>query len=288
MSRRYQEEIAPLPAAAEEPTTACLYRDDPIPLAEQTYLRIGPIVCGTLFFLLVAGIVGWTLGLGEIVRQSVAAGHLLDWVMGTLCLIWLLVILKAPWDLYFQAHEVAFEQQRARERNLPEIAGRAEYIRLLKTRLGWVAVGTHLISAAIVAAIARFSGGAVGYYFAAFYLIATAFRPGLAGYVYLYRKLRALGQETRYPREDILEVRDQLHVQGRTLRDVAERMQALEGMLHEETNARRGEMAELRQNVHAIGREMETTVSRLTDNQEVITGIRAFVRLISQSARTES
>src|ERR1051326_2783803 len=63
--------------------------------------------------LVVAGAVAWLLGLGEVVRASIAAGHMLDWLMGGLCLLWLIVILKAPWDLYFKAREVAFELQRS-------------------------------------------------------------------------------------------------------------------------------------------------------------------------------
>ena len=47
---------------------------------------------------------------------------------------------------------------------------------------------------------------------------------------------------------------------------------------------RESEYRELRQSIHAVSREFETTVSRLTDNQEVIKGIQAFVRLITQSA----
>ena len=38
--------------------------------------------------------------------------------MGVLCFLWLLVILKAPWDLYFQALQVSFEMQRSRERQI--------------------------------------------------------------------------------------------------------------------------------------------------------------------------
>jgi hypothetical protein len=53
----------------------------------------------TLFWLAVGGLVAWALGLDDIVRASIAAGHLLDWIMGGLCLVWLILILKAPWDL---------------------------------------------------------------------------------------------------------------------------------------------------------------------------------------------
>src|SRR5438093_8607931 len=106
-------------------------------------------ICWALFWLAVAGVVAWLLGLGAVVRASIAAGHLLDWVMGGLCLLWLIVILKAPWDLFFQAQAVAFELQRAKERKVAVLPGREEYVLRLRGRLAGLAVGAHLLSAAL-------------------------------------------------------------------------------------------------------------------------------------------
>jgi uncharacterized coiled-coil DUF342 family protein len=125
----------------------------------------------------------------------------------------------------------------------------------------------------------------VGYYFALFYLVSTLFRPALAGYVYLTRKLQALNKESRYPREDVVEMRQNLRWQETTLRDLADQMKECREELQREALARGTEDRELRQNVHALSREFETTVSRLTDNQEVIKGIQAFVRLVAQSTQ---
>src|SRR5437899_318411 len=79
-------------------------------------MRAWGTFCGlvTLFLMVALGI--WVLKIDDVARASIAAGHLLDWVTGGLCLVWLLVILKAPWDLYFQAQAVSFEFQRSRER----------------------------------------------------------------------------------------------------------------------------------------------------------------------------
>ncbi len=242
-------------------------------------------MCWVLFWLAVVGVVAWLLGLGDLVRASLSAGHLLDWVIGFLCFLWLLVILKAPWDIYFQAHEVAFELQRSQERRIAIAPGREEYIRRLKWRLLWLAIGAHVLSAALVAAVAYFARREVGYYFAAFYLVSTAFRPAAAGYVYLTRKLRAIGEEVRYPREDVKEMRMQVHLHEEKLRVLSEQVEHMWQNLEREAAARDSVDRELRQNIHAISREFETTVSRLTDNQEVLRGIQAFVRLIAQSSQ---
>jgi hypothetical protein len=229
-----------------------------------------------LLWLAVAGVISWLLGLGEVLRASIAAGHLLDWVMGGLCLLWLIVLLKAPWDLYFQARAVAFELQRSRERRVALASGREEYVRAVRQRLGLLAVGAHLFSAALVAAITALTGGRVGYYFAGFYLVSTAFRPVVAGYVYLWRKLRAIGEEARYPREDVVEIRARLEQQEDTLRTLTRQWEAW----REEW---RRESRDLRQHVQALGRHFETVATSLTEDQEVLRGIQALARLVARS-----
>lgn len=238
---------------------------------------------GALFWLAVVGGAAYLLGLDDMVRDSLAGGHLLDWLMGIFCLFWLFVILKAPWDLYFQAHAVAFEQQRSRERRVDLSPGREEYVRVVRRRLGWLAVGAHLFSAALAAGITFLTGGVVGYYFAAFYLVSTAFRPMAAGYAYLSGKLRALGEESRYPREDVVALREMLERHEAALKALEEQRKNFQSVLDEEQRHRETETRDLRTRLHALSREFETTVSRLTDNQEVIKGIQAFVRLVTQA-----
>lgn len=242
----------------------------------------------TLFGLVIlaglACLIVWPLGLQDVLRDSIAAGHLLDWVMGGLCLLWLVVILKVPWDLYFQARGISFEMQRSHERGVEVVAGREEYIKKLSKRLGVLAVGAHIASAALVAAITFFTGGAIGYYFAAFYLISTLFRPAAAAYAYLSYKLSTIAEETRYPREDVVEIRSRLDGVEQSMRDFSTRVEALEERLGTEERTRDEETRELRDNVHDIGREFESTISRLTDNQEIIKGLQAFVRLVTRTA----
>lgn len=241
---------------------------------------------GTLFTVALAALALWLLGLDGVVRASIAAGHLLDWVMGAICLFWLVVILKVPWDLYFEAQAVSFEMERSRERGIVVQEGREQYVRKLRRRLGWGAVGAHLLSAVVVAGVSFYSGGALGYYFAGFYLLSTVFRPAVAGYVYLSQKLRAIGEESRYPRQDVVEFRSRLDVLEANLKSLTLHQERAGDELQQERAVREEEAQELRQNVHALGRQFETAIGQLTDNQEVIKGIQAFVRLVAQSTRT--
>lgn len=246
---------------------------------------------GILTGIVVIAVAARFLGLEDFIRRSVEAGHLLDWVMGGLSLVWLLVILKAPWDLFFQANAVAFEQQRSRERGIALTSGREGYVQTVRNRLLVFAIGAHLFSAAVIASITYFTQGTIGYYFAGFYLIATLFRPVIAGYVYLAEKLRRIGEEAHYPREDIEEMRQRLltvesHIEG--IREELTGMRQEWQRNLESEQHHRSELAvetnDQRQRLNAMSREFEATVNRLTDNQEVITGIQAFVRLIRKSA----
>lgn len=249
---------------------------------------------GTIAGLLIIGVAAKFLGLEDFIRRSIEAGYLLDWVMGGLSLVWLMVILKAPWDLFFQANAVAFEQQRSRERGIALTSGREGYVQTVRNRLLVFAIGAHLFSAALIASITYFTHGTVGYYFAGFYLVATLFRPVIAGYVYLAEKLRAIGQEAHYPREDVEEMRQRLIYLESEAKGIREEMTAMGeewqrslSSEHLERERLQTEINDQRQRLNSMSREFEATVNRLTDNQEVITGIQAFVRLIRKSAEPE-
>ena len=220
------------------------------------------------------------LGLDGLVRQSIEAGRLLDWVMGALSLLWLLVLLKAPWDLFFQAHIAAFEQQRARERGIMLEAGREHYITVLRRRLLAIAIGSHLVSALIVAVVAFFTSRVVGYWFAGFYLIATLFRPALAGYAYLKERLTRLTEETAYPRQDVEELRRRVATLELDLGQSREELSRSVQTMQRQEALQAQELAALRHRVVTIGQQFESAAARFTDQKTVIEGLQAIARLV--------
>ncbi len=237
------------------------------------------------------GIVGILIGLflwqgiaGHVLPANFLQTHLLDVVMGVLCFLWLLVILKAPWDLYFKARAVEFEQTRATERNIVLEAGHETYVRQLHPKLLLLAIGTHLFSAALIAGITFAAHGKVGYYFAVFYLVSTGFRPLLAGYEYLMGKLHALSSAAYFPRFDSVELEQKIRVLEEMYRLEEERYNALNAELYREKTEREEETFRLRQSLTEIGNEFEATISRLSTNEEVVRGLRALVAFVRQTA----
>lgn len=206
---------------------------------------------------------------------------------GVLALLWLLVLLTAPWNLYFRAHAVSAEIGISREKGIEVPKERdAEAGRIARVMLR-VAVAGHLATTAGVVAVTVATGRGAGYWFAGFFLLSTFFRPAGAWFAQLRRRLGLLLKEVKHPRDDVVELRKRVdRMEGGT--------RVLEGKAEEQYHA----LAELRRVTDALGlsahqradatdhriaalaREFEATVNRLTDNEEIIGGLKAFLRLL--------
>ncbi|MFF7680433.1 hypothetical protein [Actinacidiphila glaucinigra] len=220
-----------------------------------------------------------------------AVGAPLPVVLGTgagvLCLLWLLVLLTVPWNVYFRARSVLAEIAVSREKGLTVPQARdAEAARIARTMLR-VALAGHLLTAAGVVAATVASGRCAGYWIAGFFLLSTVFRPAGAWFGQLRRRLGTLLKDVTHPRDDALALKQRVE---RTDNGV----KVLEGKAEEQYRA----LAELRRTVDALGvsvyeraedadrritalaREFEATIDRLTDNEEIITGLKAFLRLL--------
>lgn len=220
-----------------------------------------------------------------------AVGAPLSVVLGTagglLGLLWLLFLLTVPWSLYFRAHTVLSEIAVSREKGLSVAAERDTEARRIARLMLRAALFGHLVTAGLAAAVAAATGSPTGYWFAGFFLLSTAFRPAGAWFGMLRHRLGALLKDVKYPRDDVL-----------ALRTSVTRMESgtkvLEGKAEEQYHA----LGELRRAVDALGisvyaradeadrritalaREFEATVNRLTDNTEIIAGLKAFLRLL--------
>jgi hypothetical protein len=139
-----------------------------------------------------------------LVYARVPLSTVLSLGLGAISLIWLILLLTLPWNLYFGARQVVHEIHTSREHGIevPD-AHEAEALEIAG-RMRRFAVGGHLVSAALLAVITFFSGAAVGYYFAGFYLLSTFFRPAGAYFSRLRERVTTLMSEARHPREDVV------------------------------------------------------------------------------------
>ncbi|UGQ12609.1 hypothetical protein LO772_03045 [Yinghuangia sp. ASG 101] len=218
---------------------------------------------------------------------DLSLSELLAFGAGALFLMWQVVLLTVPWRLYFQARTVIREIHLARDQGTEVPEKREEEVVRLAGRLKWAAIGAHLLSAAVVAVITFFSGEEIGYYFSGFYLLSTAFRPAQAYFSHLRGRLTGMLKEVKYPHENVVELRARVAANEASLEALSRRVEQLAEedaelrrliMEMDETASARGDRQD--RELDAIGRRFEDTVNRLTDNQEVIAGIKAFLRLL--------
>ncbi|MDG4864045.1 hypothetical protein P8605_38490 [Streptomyces sp. T-3] len=209
-------------------------------------------------------------------------------------LLWLLLLLTTPWNLYFRAHTVLAEIGVSREKGLVVSAERDVEARRIARMMLRVAVAGHVVTAAAALSAGLVAGRALGYWFAGFFLLSTAFRPAGAYFDQLRRRLGLLLREVKYPREDVVELRAQVEhtLTGmRILEDKAEEQYRALAELRRAHDAltmtayRRADEADRR--FTALARQFEDTVDRLTDNEEIITGLKAFLRLLRSDRGVE-
>ncbi|HWD79204.1 MAG TPA: hypothetical protein VG497_09980 [Kribbella sp.] len=225
-----------------------------------------------------------------VVISGVSLQQILTLLLGVACLLWLVLLLTVPWNLSFQAHALIHEIRTSRERGIDVPAEREPEARRIASRMRWFAIGAHLVSAGIVALITYLSGGAIGYYLAGLYLISTFFRPAGAYFAYLRERMTTMLREVKHPRDDLIETLrrlETLKAEVDALKDGstehARRLARLDN-----AQATAAALADTRDRalhakVDAHARQFEHSLSRLTDNQEVIAGLKAFLRLVRES-----
>ncbi|WP_250292439.1 hypothetical protein [Streptomyces atroolivaceus] len=219
--------------------------------------------------------------------SGMSASLLLGAAAGVASLLWLLLLLTVPWNLYFRAHTVLAEIGVSRAKGLEVSEKRdAEASRIARMMLR-VAVGGHALTAALALAVTAATGAVTGYWFAGFFLLSTVFRPAGAYFGQLRRRLGTLLKDVTFPRDDVLELRgrvDHLHDGARVLEQKAEEQYQALAEVRRTLDALnvsvQGRADGADRKIDALAREFESTVDRLTDNQEIIAGLKAFLRLL--------
>ena len=141
----------------------------------------------------------------------IPAGNFLDWIIGGASFWWLLVIVTVPWNIHFQAKEVIAQGEISREKGITVDEKKLKYVNLLVKRSLLIAIGLHLISAIGLYTLAVTGISAVGYVGSGAALLLTGLRPAISAYEYLYARLKMISQEWKYPREDIVELRNRFY-----------------------------------------------------------------------------
>lgn len=243
----------------------------------------------------IAGIVIVVLtAFGLLQWLHIPAGNFLDWVIGGASFWWLLVIVTVPWNVHFQAKEVLAEAAQSKEKKIPVDEKQVNYVTVLAKRSLWVAIALHLFSAVGLYTLAATGISTVGYISSGAALLLTILRPAIRAYEYLYARLAMIRQEWKYPREDIVELRDRFSILEQKIQSFEEQLNpeqsyslpATQQRFAEETRrdlariaANLEELRATNQTEHErLAREARTAIAQLSTDGQFLDHVREIIR----------
>jgi hypothetical protein len=263
---------------------------------------------GTVLVLAAVAVIG--------VWAKVPGRTLLDVGLGVASLYWLWAITTVPWNLYFRARMVRHEIDASRTRGIEVGADHEAEVRRLERWLLRLAFGGHVVSSVVVAAVTYFSGHVLGYYFAAFYLLSCAIRPAAAYLGYVRVRIAGLLRETTHPRDDVVALTARfatlsgsvkalsgalVSAQERASREVGgvrDELRGASARLREDVrlardsaerdrDAARERISAVERRVAAVVQHFDSAVGGLSDQAELLNGLRAFLRLVRSETAAE-
>jgi hypothetical protein len=233
--------------------------------------------------------VTFLVGVVAAVIVALVAGHIdipfstvVTVALGTVCLGWLVTIVVLPWNLHFQARHLLDEIEKSRARGIAVADDQEHKARTVAKRMLAISLGLHTGSAALLGVGASLYGEPVGQVFAGLFLVSTLFRPAVEYYRHLRRQLADALTEVRYPRDDVVTLVQDVRM---VVSSSEEHARALADLRHELARVRtegQNRSEESQRKLDAVARRFEETIDRLTDNQEIISGIKAFLRLVQR------
>ena len=251
------------------------------------------------------GSVTWSLalllvGYGLVRHLNVPiAGSFGDWAVGLLAAFWLVAVVTVPWNVHFKAKAVLADAGPSRDRGLAVDPRQVAYVARLARVSLWVAVALHVASAAVLLGLAVAGVSRVGYAGSVVALLLTGLRPAAAAYHYLAERLRTIGHDWHYPREDVVEVRRRLDAAEAELASIKlqldpDRPESLAAVQRDHVARTRDEIAAVAAAVAAaraandadhdrLSREAKSAISQLSVDGQFLDHVREIIRFFKSA-----
>ncbi|MGF1523032.1 MAG: hypothetical protein ACFBSF_12015 [Leptolyngbyaceae cyanobacterium] len=165
-----------------------------------------------LLLLLVFGVLQWL---------HIPSGSFLDWMIGIASFWWLLVIVTVPWNIHFAAKKVLTEADESRQRGIPVEVTQLNYVGKVARWSFWSAIALHGLSALGLYGLAAGDVSAIGYIGSIAALLLTGLRPAVSLCQYLIDRLQTIQRIIKYPREDVVDLKQRLAKLETTLTTLA-------------------------------------------------------------------
>lgn len=157
------------------------------------------------------GLVILLLGIWALAQWwQIPVGSFADWVVGLASFGWLLTITTVPWNIYFEAKGALSEAALSTENGIAVDDRQIGYVRSLARWSLRLVLGLHLATALGLYLLASTGISQLGYWGAAAALLLSGLRPAVRAYQYFAARIAAIQQQFRFPREDVVWLRDRL------------------------------------------------------------------------------
>lgn len=220
---------------------------------------------------------------------QIPTGNLVDWLVGIGSFWWLLAVVTIPWNVYFEAEETKAEAAISKQKNISLDPKQLAYVRRVARFALIVAIALHLVSALGLYGLAAWGISPVGYVSGLAILLFTVLRPGVRAYQYLAMRLMAIRQQIKYPREDMVELRQRVAALEQDLHGLQQTSDQILTMHQEEWQHLRQDLAHLRAALEQLqasneaahrqlAREAEGAIAQLGEDSQVLNHARELIR----------
>lgn len=211
------------------------------------------------------------------------------------CLTWLFFLVKIPWDLYFATRKARLDGQESQRLGIEGVVAKTRQLSKMERLLLYGALGGHILTAGGVYVLGSFQPELVSPQFGWLFVASAALRPAWEGYGYLHQRVRELAGEVRYPREDVTTLSGRVthlqetqlelqHQQAEAKRALEIRLQQLENENRQLRSQHIEEAARLEKRTVQLSHRFEEVVEKMSSDQELLAGVRAFARMFRESA----
>ena len=252
-------------------------------------------------------LVGYTIGLGILILLlfgilewlHVPAGNLIDWLIGIASFWWLVVIVTIPWNVYFEAKQVITEAEISREKGITVDSKQIDYVTLVSRWSIIIAIALHIISAIGLYILAATGISAIGYISSAAALLLTGLRPAVRAYQYVAARISSIRREIKYPREDVIELRNRFIIVEDTVKKISTQLDPKNDrsliaiqqrewqQIREDTAKSRAVLEQLKadnQLEHQrLSEEARNAISQLTEDSQFLGNVREIIRFIKNA-----
>ncbi|MEO1561355.1 MAG: hypothetical protein AAFS12_17615, partial [Cyanobacteria bacterium J06632_19] len=207
---------------------------------------------------------------------------------------WLLVIVTVPWNVHFKAKETLFDAEQSIQKEIPVDDKQLNYVKVLVKRSLIIAISLHIISTIGLYTLAATGISAVGYISSGAALLLTGLRPAISAYEYLYARLTTIGKELKYPREDIVTLRNRFSTIEEKVHLIEQQLNpdntdSLAAKLEANTNETRKQLATIKATIEelratnkieheGLSKESKQAIAQLSTDGQFLEHVREIIR----------